>query len=311
MKRLKIITGQTATGKTGFALDQARKTNSPVINFDSRQLYQNLNIVTGKDLPPETCFHLYKKESDLTIGFYKIDKISLWLYDLIDIDQLFSTYDYQKIAIQLIDKLFEHYDQIIFVGGSYLYIHHLLYINQKKSVSPNKKLRKKLEKLNLKELQKHLQTINKNLFQKLNKSDQNNKRRLIRKIELSQSIADYHENGLQFRFSIGNKIKFNPQIEIIGFKYKDKENLRKNIKKRVQARLTKGAIQEVKKLLKIGYSPNAYGFKTIGYQQIIQYLDRQINRSIMIDKWLNKEIQYAKRQLTFMKRDPHIDWRLV
>jgi len=215
------------------------------------------------------------------------------------------------VAIELINKLFEHSDQIIFIGGSYLYIHHLLYIDQKKAVPPDEKLRKELEKLDVEKLQKKLQALNKDLFAGLNKSDRCNRHRLIRKIEISQSIANYQEKGLQFRFNIQNKIKFHPSIKIIGLKHKDKEALREKIGRRVRMRLAAGAVEEGEKILKLGYSPDSFGLKTIGCQQIIKYLHHQIDYSTMIEEWINKEVQYAKRQYTFMKRDPHIEWRKV
>lgn len=83
------------------------------------------------------------------------------------------------------------------------------------------------------------------------------------------------------------------------------------IEKRVEERLKKGAIEEVKKLLKMGYTENDPGLKTIGYQQIIRYLNKELTKEKAIDDWINKEVQYAKRQLTFMKKDKNISWREI
>ena len=83
----------------------------------------------------------------------------------------------------------------------------------------------------------------------------------------------------------------------------------KAIKKRVKERLRQGAIDEVKNLLKKGYSEDDPGLKTIGYQQIIKYLNNQLSKEQAIRDWVNKEVQYAKRQYTFMKKDKNIRWQ--
>src|SRR4051812_32097350 len=102
--KIVIITGQTATGKTSYALDLAQKIDGELINADSRQIYKYLNIITGKDLP-QSKFVKQKKLHDFTIGFYKYklnpyplnppSYINLWLYDIVDPKQYFSSFDYQ------------------------------------------------------------------------------------------------------------------------------------------------------------------------------------------------------------------------
>jgi tRNA dimethylallyltransferase len=83
------------------------------------------------------------------------------------------------------------------------------------------------------------------------------------------------------------------------------------IEKRVGERLENGAIDEVKNILKMGYKSTDPGLKTIGYQQIIKYLNKELTKEKAIEDWINKEVQYAKRQLTFMKKDHNIKWREI
>ena len=97
----------------------------------------------------------------------------------------------------------------------------------------------------------------------------------------------------------------------IGLKYKNKDKLREAIIKRVEERLKNGAIGEVKNILKMGYKETDPGMKTIGYQQIIKYLNKELTKGKAIDNWVNKEVKYAKRQLTFMKKDKNISWREI
>lgn len=97
-------------------------------------------------------------------------------------------------------------------------------------------------------------------------------------------------------------------FSITGLRYKNKENLVNAIKSRVEKRLKQGAIREVKSLLKRGYKKTDPGLKTIGYQQIISYLEGKISKQEAIKQWITAEVQYAKRQNTFMKNDKNINW---
>lgn len=280
-----IITGQTATGKTRLALSK----KGVLINSDSRQIYKHLDIITGKD------------------------RLKIYLYDIVDPKEYFSSFDYQKIAIPLIKKILQEGKTPIIVGGTYLYLAHLLYEIDTENIPPNWKLREKLNSKSVNELQKILSQLNVQSINRLNNSDKNNPQRLIRKIEiLSVNKTAPIGQISPTRCTLGHKINLpDVQIEFIGLRFKKKEDLIKAIKNRVEQRLKKGAIDEVKNLLKKGYLENDPGLKTIGYKQIIQYLKGRLTKKETIDQWITKEIQYAKRQYTFMKKDPNISWRLV
>jgi len=134
----------------------------------------------------------------------------------------------------------------------------------------------------------------------------------MRKIEVaifnSADLTDSTDSDRLNPISSGF-IRFHPKI--IGLKYQDKSKLRQVIEKRVGERLENGAIDEVKSILKMGYKSSDPGLKTIGYQQIIKYLNNELTKEKAIEDWINKEVQYAKRQLTFMKKDPNIQWREI
>ncbi len=283
MTNIFIITGQTGTGKTKLAVKYAKKYKGQVINCDSRQIYKYLDIITGKDKPA---------------------KNKIWLYDVVDPHEHFSSYDYVKLAVPLIHKLREKNITPIIVGGTYLYLKHLLYGFGTENIPPNWQLRKKLGTKQIAFLQKILKKTSLQLFNQLNQSDINNPQRLIRKIEIAQSgksAKSINSNRL--------RLKLLPaEIEFIGLRFKDKDKLRTAIEKRVEERLEKGAIDEVKALLKKGYSETDPGLNTIGYKEIISYLKGKIAKQEAVTQWKNKEIQYAKRQYTFMKKDPQIHW---
>ena len=321
-----IIVGQTATGKTKLALELAKNIPPPgggeLINFDSRQIYKYLDIITGKDLPKNSEFIIQNLElkSKYNIGYYSLAIYNhlkpfttrLWLYDVVTPDQYFSSFDFVEKVKPVIDDIKKRGKTPILVGGTYLYLKHLLYGFNDNNVPPNFELRKKLNTKTVKELQDILKKLSPESFNLLNHSDVNNPRRLMRKIEVaisnSADLTDSTDSDRLNPISSGF-IRFHPKI--IGLKYQDKSKLRQVIEKRVGERLENGAIDEVKSILKMGYKSSDPGLKTIGYQQIIKYLNNELTKEKAIEDWINKEVQYAKRQLTFMKKDSNIQWREI
>lgn len=295
MKKIIVITGQTATGKTRLALQYANKYRGELINCDSRQIYKHLDIITGKDRPPRVKIHLY---------------------DIVDPKQYFSSYDYVKQALPLIKKLLKKNKIPVIIGGSYLYLKHLLYDIKTEEIPPNWALRNQLKNKTVKELQQILKKIDVQSINLLNNSELNNPQRLIRKIEISSAVQPRRLYGHEFNtfitMTIGNKLKIkNLDVKFIGLRFKDKKMLRKKITVRVEKRLKKGAVKEVKNLLEAGYKETDPGLKTIGYQQIIQCLKGKLTEEEAINQWATKEFQYAKRQYTFMKKDSNIIWKSV
>lgn len=289
MYSLIIVTGQTATGKTKRALELAKQYNGELINCDSRQIYKKLDIITGKD----------KKTIETT-------KIPIRLYDIVDPKQYFSSYDYKNAALQIITELNKRGKVPIFVGGTYLYIKHLLYDVATETIPPNWELRRELENANISDLQSHLIKINKQIFHNLNNSDRNNPQRLIRKIEISLFKGKLQKVKSKTLFE-----QYKKTILFEGLKLQNKDDLKKRIADRVTQRLNDGAMDEVRMLLDQGYTADDPGLKTIGYQQIIKYLNGHYSKKKAIDEWITREVQYAKRQYTFMKTDPNIRWTLI
>ena len=324
MNSLYVVTGQTATSKTRFALDLAQKYNGQLVNCDSRQIYKKLDIVTGKDLNfTDNKFHPNPMSNSTNIGYYivtpphnplldKEGKIGvvknatrLWLYDIVDPRVAFSAHEFRVAAMKVITEILAQGKTPIVVGGTYFYLQELLYERSKERIPANWRLRKELSSNSVKELQDRLKKLSEPFFSSLNNSEKNNPQRLIRKIEILTKNPDYVENNVNYKFSpFFSKIR----IMITGLRYKNKNDLHAAIKKRVEERLKNGAVDEVKKLIKQGYNEKNPGLKTIGYQQIFQYLNKSVAETAMIEDWITKEIQYAKRQYTFMKTDPNIHW---
>ena len=284
MKKLIVITGQTATGKTSLAVRYAEKLNGELINCDSRQIYKKLDIVTGKDRSI-------------------IKKIPIWLYDVADPKEYFSSYQYAQKAERAIKDVVKKGKTPIIVGGTYFYLKHLLYGIDTHG-EPDWKLRKKLDFKSAGELQKMLVSLNPESFKLMNESDRKNPRRLMRKIELAHSkktVKKVREKSLIDKY----------KVEIIGLRFKKEEQLRKQVVKRVKERLKDGAVEEVKKLLKDGYSEQDPGLKTIGYKQLIPFVKGKISKEKAMEAWIVNETQYAKHQYVFMKKDENIKWKTI
>lgn len=300
-----VITGQTATGKTAYALSIAHKHNGELVNADSRQIYKHLNIITGKDLPNALNFTPHATYDQFDVGFYTINQIKVWLYDAVSPKKNFSSQGFVDLAHAAINEITSRGKVPIIVGGSYFYIRHLLYGFDVGQIPPDWHLRKEYNDHTVGELQQELEKLNKSVLQSMNQSDQNNPRRLIRRIEIEMYKKNNHNRINRFKNEEKNNLTLN---QFIGLKCNDNETLEKRIKSRVEERIKMGAFEEVQSLLNRGYTKTDPGLQTIGYKQIIDCLEGSKTKQEAIDEWVLREVQYAKRQYTFMKKDPNITW---
>lgn len=271
-----IILGQTATGKSDFAVEIARKINGEIISADSRQVYKGMDLGTGK---------ITKKEM---LG------ITHHLLDVISPKKTFSVSDFQKIANKKIEEIIKKGKTPIICGGTGFYINAIVNGNIFPDVPPNKKLRKNLEKKTIEKLFKMLEKLDKNRAQNI---DKNNKVRLVRAIEIATTIGSVPE--------IKNVQNFNTYK--IGLTLPDKL-LKERIKIRLLSRIKKGMIKEIENLNKGGVSwKRLYSFG-LEYRYVSLYLQNKLKKEEMIEK-LNTEIwHFAKRQKTWFKRDKNIIW---
>ncbi|MBP6993865.1 tRNA (adenosine(37)-N6)-dimethylallyltransferase MiaA [Candidatus Woesebacteria bacterium] len=271
-----FILGQTATGKTARAVGLARENSGELVNCDSRQIYQGLDIITGKtDNPVDIPMHLV---------------------DVREPDVSYSAYDFAKEATQHIQEIISRYKTPIIVGGTGLYARVLLHadpnVQELIELSP---VDSGLNNLTVDELQQKLITLNSSLFAKLTPSDKLNPRRLIRAI---QKIEHGHTNLIAL--DSPNTIKNQHNVNITILLHENQEILRSRISTRVDERLSLGAVDECKALLAAGYKQTDPGLATLGYQSIFRYLEGQSSFEAMRSEWITKECQYAKRQKTYL-----------
>lgn len=275
-----VVTGQTATGKTGRAIDLAKTHDGELVNADSRQVYKYLDIVTGKDK-----------------GELQASGVPFHMIDVVDPKERYSSHEYVKAAAPIIEGIWRRGRTPVIVGGTYLYIKHLLY-GFDIEVPPNTQLRAELEEKSLEELQQILSPRPSDI----NDSDWNNMRRLVRRIEIQRAGAPVLSKKSN---AIFNKSE---RPTLIGLKHGSRESLESAIIDRVNKRIAQGAFDEVSSILNRGYEESDPGLETIGYAQIVQFIKGTLSKAAAVKEWTTREIQYAKRQLTFMKSDPHITW---
>jgi len=285
-QKIIIICGPTASGKTGLALQLAKvlpKAN--LLSVDSRQVYKNLDIITGKDIPKNLP-----------------QKIKVFGHDIFNPDEVANLADYVRYSQKIILESHKTNTPLIIVGGTGLYLKALTQNLSDVMVPPNPNLRQKIEKLSLKELQDLLQKENSKKFSSLNRSDSMNPRRLIRALEISQSKIDISSSS-HSRES-GNLYRSFHWIGLMP----DKNTLKENIHTRVLERLEAGAIEEVSHLFKKYPDKKLPIYTSLGVPQIINYLAQKITKDQLIDLWTNAEIDYARRQVVWFKKQSNIVW---
>jgi len=289
-QKLIVILGPTASGKTDLSLDLAKKFNGYIISADSRQIYQNLDLGTGK-LTNGT----WKKVKNKRILHF--ENIPHYMIDIINPRQEYTVAQYQKAVYKIIK---ENSNQIPFlVGGTGLYIDAVINGLNIPQVPPDKKLRQELNKKTNKELLSKLKKIDPDTA---NKIDTQNKRRLIRALEVSLKSSKPFS-------SFQTKKPPNFDVLQIGLKLNRKE-LNQRINKRVDKMIKQGLVKEVQKLIsqKNNKNRDLPAFSGLGYKQIIMHLNGELSLEEAQDLIKLRTRQFAKRQMTWFKRDKRIKW---
>lgn len=258
------IVGPTGVGKTKMSIELAKKYNAIIINCDAMQVYKELNIGTAKITEEEK------------------EKIPHYLFDIKNINENYSVYDYQKDARNLIDK--NKGKNIIFVGGTGLYLKGALY-----------DYRFPEEGTTLNDYSKY---TNKQLFELAKKKDPNINIHPNNRIRLERFLNKKNEPSPP-------PIKLYNHL-IIGLTT-DRENLYNRINKRVDIMIQNGLIEEVKKFYdqNIKTKPLLGG---IGYKELYDYFDNKITLEEAINKIKQNSRHYAKRQYTFFNHQLNVNW---
>ena len=269
------ILGPTASGKSNLALQLADKLNGEIVCCDSVQLYKELNIGSNKPTREEQ------------------QQIRHHMLDLIDANTSFDAFQYAEKTKIIIQSIYSQNKIPVVVVGTGLYFRALE--GDRFDALPNdQKLREQLNHKTTEELQQTLKLLSPKRYQEIHPHD---RIRLIRAVEIV-TLNKQSTNKIKISaFPACFKIRLNPP----------KKELHKNIANRVNYMLQAGWIEEVKTLLKKGYNPHSKPLQSIGYRQIVDFLQGRLGKAELVEKITIATRQYAKRQNTwFKKTEPNI-----
>ena len=257
-----VVAGPTGVGKTKMSVELAKHYNAEIINADSMQVYKDLNIGTAKVTEEE-------KEG-----------ITHHLFDICDVNSLYTVYDYQKDGRKMIEKLTHENKNIVIVGGTGLYIKALLYDYQFKDEE---------------ELDDYSYLTNEEIMSKIKKYDEecdihiNNRKRLVRYLNKLEQDLVLEKQG-------NNKLY---DFKMIGLTT-DRDTLYEKINNRVDKMVKDGLVEEVKSFYDKGIRSKAI-MTGIGYKELYKYFDNEISLDEALDLIKKNSRRYAKRQYTFFK----------
>lgn len=299
------VVGTTSTGKTNYAFSLAdtlllKKEVAGVVllSADSRQVYKGLEILSGADIPGT-----FSRESspELKYSFFTHLEKQVFLHgqSIIDPDEEWSVAHFKKLADELIVWCDERNYVLIVVGGTGLYQSQLISKDPAVFVGPNEIIRNQSTNMTVLELQQWLQKLNNSTFEEMNNSDKNNPRRLVRAIEKSTYISSLDHAGYTSPFVDKKHI-------IIGLE-RELDTIQESIKARIKDRILKGAQNEVLDIISL-YVNDIPAKSTIGFFELEQYAKDVISLQECEETWVIKELQYAKRQITWWKTHPPSVW---
>ncbi|MEI7977604.1 MAG: tRNA (adenosine(37)-N6)-dimethylallyltransferase MiaA [Bacteroidota bacterium] len=277
-KYLISIVGPTAVGKTAMAIQLAKHFNTVIISADSRQFYKEISIGTAKP------------------SLEELNQVTHYFINNKSVTETYSAGDFEKDALLNLQELFKENDTVILVGGSGLYIKALwdgLDDLPKENIALRNELHNEFKTNGIEYLQNRLFKTNP---EKLVSLDVMNPQRLMRAIEIAE---------------LSNSTVFTPQKAIRPFQNikiglnKEREILYNDINNRVDGMIASGLINECEKMSLLR---DKYALKTVGYTEIFDYFDNKHSLQKAIELIKQHTRNYAKRQITWFKREEDLEW---
>ena len=296
-----IICGPTATGKTRFGLQMAKKFKGEIVSADSRQVYVGMDIVTGKDLPSNLKSQISNlKWRDRNLGFYEIGGIKVWLYDVVSPNEPFNVAFWKECADIVIADIRSRDSLPVVVGGTGLYLKSLTHSLSQISVPPHQILRTQLAAKSAKYLFNYLNKLDPNRASRLNSSDRANPRRLIRAIEIALSSNQPPPSLLAKTRAEGENLREGRGVSYLTIGLTaPRAELYRRVDLRVDDRLRQGAEAECQRLVS-KYGWDLPSFTASGYRALRSSEPKTI--------WSNLEHAYIRRQLTWFTHKPDVRW---
>lgn len=280
-----VICGPTASGKTGLSVKVAQAMNGEIVSCDSMQIYKDMNIGTAK----------VTKEEMQGIPHYLIDFVSP--------DERYSVADFQKDAEKAIGEIVAKGKTPIVVGGTGLYVDTLVYHIQYPEIETDLEYRKQLEEMiqeqGLEVAYQKAEEIDPQAIEKISNNDQ---KRIMRILEI------YHQTGKTKTQLEAESRREEPPYEYLVYAIDmDREKLYDRINQRVDIMIEQGLIEEVKELLK-KYKDFPTAMQGLGYKEVVAYLNGDMTKEEMIETLKQETRRYAKRQLTWFRKNREIQW---
>ena len=280
-KTLIVIAGPTASGKTAFSIELAKSLNTVILSADSRQFYKEMSIGTAAPTEEE------------------LSQVKHYFVHHISIEDKYDVADYERDVLTLLDELFKTHDAVIMTGGSGLFIDAVCNgIDAMPDVKPD--IRENVQRLfdegGLKALQDEVKRLDPDYFAFV---DQQNPRRLQRALEIC------YQTGQSFSsFRRGTVVQRDFDIKKYALLW-DRQKLIERIDKRVDKMMKQGLLEEAKTLYP---KRHLNALNTVGYKELFAYFDGQCTLSEAIQQIKIHTRQYAKRQMTWLRKDTGYQW---
>ena len=280
-----VICGPTASGKTALSIELAKKINGEIVSADSMQIYKDMDIGTAKPTKEE------------------MQGIKHYLLDYVSPEERYSVAQYKQDAKTAIKEIIERGKTPIIVGGTGLYVDSLIYEIEYNDIKIDENYRKELEKIaeeqGLEELYKKALKIDPVAMEKISTND---KKRIMRVLEIYKSTGKTKTE--QEQESRKNPVEYDYRIFAINW---DRETLYQRINKRVDIMIEQGLIEEVKSILK-KYDKCPTAMQGLGYKEVVDYINGIYTKEEMIEKIKMETRRYAKRQLTWFRKNKQTIW---
>lgn len=280
-KHLIIITGPTAIGKTGLSIFLAKQLNTEIVSFDSRQFYKEMKIGTAAPTTEE------------------LAEVSHHFIGNLSIHEHYTVGDFEKDAIKKLNELFQKYHNIVMVGGSGMFekaVTKGLDEFPKVDDKIRQNLNRKLENQGIVSLQKELLQTDPDYYRQV---DLNNPVRIIRALEI------YRSTGKPFSsFRKNQSVQRNFNCIKIGLKL-PREEIYDRINRRVELMMETGLLEEAKSLYPF---KQLNSLQTVGYKELFEFMDGKTDLETAVEEIKKNTRRYAKRQLTWYRKDQNIKW---
>lgn len=283
-----IILGPTGSGKTELSLNLAKKTNGEIINADSMQVYKYFNIGTAKATEIE------------------MQQVKHHLIDFLEPTQRFTVADYKKLAHEKIEQLMDEHKTPIIVGGTGFYIDSILNNYSYGFSEPNLETREKYNKLLQEKGKEFLFSILQEVdSETANKLHVNDTKRVIRALEIYESAKTPKSNIIKNDIKNDSTSLISPLI--VGLNM-NREELYERINIRVDIMIKQGLLDEAKIIFEKYHDRNLQPMQGIGYKELFDYFEGKLTLDDSIEKIKKNSRNYAKRQLTWFRRNKEIIW---